>query len=272
MSTELIPRATVREFVQTYIEERERVRAAIESMRLAQSNLDARFQLGNTSSPFTVSIDGTWAGTKFDTAKALARLERDAWNFIVNQLDIWRIMSVARANELHDLIDSGGLPPLTEESAEQLARQYIEGIDTLIDEYAREVFDWLRPRAGTKPAKYQTNRQDVVGQRVVLWRIFDTVHFKFFKTYRMTDSDAEQRLRTIENLFHALAGKGSTGKGYRSELQTSIETSKDGLGQTEYFGFRACKNGNLHIQFRREDLLAELNRRAGGMNFKTAKP
>lgn len=259
------------DFIRTYTEERERVRFAIESMQLAQTNLDARFQLGALSSPFTVSINGEWAGTKFDLDKALARLEREAWTFIVNRLDIWRIMSVARATELKSLIDSNGLPPLTKESAGQLARQYIDGIDTLVDEYAREVFDWLRPRTGTKPAKYKTNNREIVGSRVVLWKIFDTVHFKFFGTYRMKDSDAEQRLRTIENLFHTLAGKGSTGKGYRSELQTAIEASKDGTGQTEYFEFRACKNGNLHLQFLSLGLLAELNRRAGGMNLSEKK-
>jgi hypothetical protein len=270
-STELIPRVTIREFVQTYVEERERVRAAIESLKTAQSNLAARFQLGTLSSPFTVSIDGTWAGTKFDTTKALARLERDAWKFIVDRLDIWRIMSVARANELRGFIDRNELPEISEESVEQLARQYIEGIDRLVDEYAREVFDHLRPRSRTKSAKYKTNRKDVVGDRAILTSIVDTKHFDFFKTYRMHDSEAEQRLRTIENLFLALDGKGSTGKGYRSELQSKIEASKDGIGQTEYFAFRACQNGNLHLSFRRPDLVAELNRRAGGMNLRSGK-
>ena len=267
METAIVTRATVREFVQTYTEERERVRAAIESLELAQANLDARFQMGATSSPFTVSMNGEWSGTKFDSTKALQRLERDAWTFIVNRLDIWRIMSVARAEELRGLIKRNELPEIGIESVEQLARQYIKGVDTLVDELAREVFDSLRPREGGWQRKYKTNRQDVVGSRVVIPGIIDLVNFRFFKTYRLTDSKSEQRLRTIENLFHALDGKGTTGKGYHSELQALIETSKGGHGKTEYFGFRACKNGNLHLEFLRLDLLVELNRRAGGKNL-----
>jgi hypothetical protein len=227
-SDALVTRATVREFVQTYVEERERVRGAIESLKLAQSNLDARFQLGALSSPFTVSINGEWAGTKFDTTKALARLERDVWTFIVDRLDIWRIMSVERAAELRKQIDENLLPELTEESAMQLARGYIGKLDTLLDELIREVFDHLRPRERTLPGKFKTNRRDVVGSRVVLPRIIDDKMLSMMNKYCMKDCESEQRLRTIENLFHALAGKGSTGKGYQSELQTAIEASKDG--------------------------------------------
>ena len=89
--------------------------------------------------------------------------------------------------------------------------------------------------------------------------------------YRVRYDKSQQQLQTLENVFIALDGKGITGNGYRSDLENAIHASEDGTGQTEYFDFRAYKNGNLHLLFRRSDLLAELNRRAGGMNLSEKK-
>jgi len=45
-------------------------------------------------------------------------------------------------------------------------------------------------------------------------------------------------------------------------LVDAINTS-NGTGETEYFKFKACKNGNLHLEFKRMDLVSKLNQLAG---------
>ena len=41
-----------------------------------------------------------------------------------------------------------------------------------------------------------------------------------------------------------------------------------GKGETPLFGFRVFRNGNLHIEFKRPDLLDRLNRIAGGARLR----
>lgn len=273
MSTDLAIRSTVREAVRCFDEAKSNIIAAVGMLMSTQTSLDAVFKLGghrgvtirmNRHRHSEIDIDYV------DLDFMLKRMEQDAWTFIVDRLDIWRIMSEARAKELRDWIEKGELPPLTEDSAMQLARGYMGNLDNLLNEFVTEVFDWLRPRFehghGYNGAQFRTNRWEVIGPKVIREMIIDCDDAKHGK-FRVRYDSAQQRLSTLENLFIALDGKGTTGKGYRSELENAINTSKDGTGQTEYFGFRACKKGTLHIEFLRLDLLAEFNRRAGGMNF-----
>jgi hypothetical protein len=60
-----------------------------------------------------------------------------------------------------------------------------------------------------------------------------------------------------------LDGKGVPG-GYASPLMDAIQTSRTGTGETDYFEFRCCVNRNLHITFKRLDLVKQLNAVAGG--------
>lgn len=278
-SDALTLRKTVPELVRVFREAVANVRSACGMLKATQKNLDDHFKLGGNTGVNVRLKRNKYTGfdaSDVDVEHVVKCMERDAWRSIVDRLDIWRIMSEERAKELRTLIDEDGLPELTEENALQLAAGYMGKIGTLLDELVKEVFDWLRPRfdeygRGYHGAQYKTNQREVVGNRVVCsWMIDrdDAKRGRFHVRY----GEAQQRLHTLENLFRALDGKGSTGKGYHSDLENAINASKDGTGETEYFRFRACKNGNLHIEFTRSDLLAEFNRRAGGMNLKEAKP
>ncbi len=272
MSNEgLVQRATVRELIQCFDEAKAQVTTAFSMLHNAQQSLDDRFKLGGHTG---VSIylerishrSTSWLDLEF----TLKEMEKQAWYHVVNRLDIWRVMSEARASELRKQIDEGTLPPLTEDTAMQLAAAYMGNLDKLIDELTKEIFDWLRPRVDDHGrtycgGQYKTNNREVVGPRVIREFMIERSHMGGFRV--RYDGSSAQRLRTLENLFLALDGKGSTGKGYQSEIQSAIEREKSGVGRTEYFGFKACKNGNLHIEFLREYLLAELNRRAGGKNL-----
>lgn len=267
METAIVTRATVRELIQCFVEAKESVRVAYSMLTTAQKSLDDRFKLGNHNGvSIYLETRGHRSADYLDVEYTVKEMEKQAWRSIVDRLDIWRVMSEKRAEELRKHIDDGTLPELTEDTAMQLAAAYVGNVDKLIDELTKEVFDWLRPRIDEEGrvyngGKYKTNKRDVIGSKVIRsCFVRENGHVNY--------GSCQQRLLTLENLFRALDGKGSTGKGYYSNLENAINASKDGTGKTEYFGFRACKNGNLHLEFLRSDLLAELNRRAGGKNFR----
>jgi hypothetical protein len=274
-STAIVTRATIRELIQCFEEAKENVRVAYSMVLSAQKRLDDRFKLGgHTGVSIYLERHGHRSADHLDAEFAVKEMEKQAWRSIVDRLDIWRVMPEKRAAELRKHIEDGTLPELTEDTAMQLAQAYVGNVDKLIDELTKEVFDWLRPRVDIEGrtyngGKFKTNKRDVIGKRVVREFMVELSYMGGFHV--RYGGEASQRLRTLENLFRALDGKGSTGTGYQSELQTAIEREKSGIGQTEYFKFRACKKGTLHIEFLREDLLAELNRRAGGMNLRSGK-
>lgn len=79
----------------------------------------------------------------------------------------------------------------------------------------------------------------------------------------------------MENVFHALDGKGSISKSHRGLLVDAIEALEwrgDGRGETELFEFRCFRNGNLHLRFKRLDLLKRFNQRAGGKRLRQKPP
>ena len=127
-----------------------------------------------------------------------------------------------------------------------------------IEEAVREVFEFLRPRN----SRYKTNTEFEIGKRVILFALEN----KWGGGFRV-DHYREQNIRAIDNVFHALDGNGTI-KSHRGPLIDAIEASKDGTGETEYFRFRCFRNRNLHLEFKRLDLVAKLNAVAGGMRLR----
>lgn len=265
-STDIVPRATVRELIACYEQAVADVTEAFRLLSGAQKSLDARFKLGGTYSSITVTTDGCHVPS-LQLTKALARLERDAWSNIIDRLDVRRMMPTAKVKQLEEQIETNKMPPLTEDTAMQLAAQCLSQLDTLLDELVAEVFDWLRPQERTTESKYKRNQRDVVGKRVVLPGAVKKHPTNGYTVHSYTS----QQLSCLENVFLALDGKGSVHRGYYSALYNAINESADGNGSTTYFQFRCHKNSNLHLEFLRDDLLAEFNRRAGGMHLKSGK-
>ncbi len=80
-------------------------------------------------------------------------------------------------------------------------------------------------------------------------------------------------MTAMDNVFHMLDGKGIP-PGYNGPLITAInQTGPEGKGQTDYFKFALyAGNGNMHLEFRRIDLVDQLNSVAGGGALRKPKP
>lgn len=48
-------------------------------------------------------------------------------------------------------------------------------------------------------------------------------------------------------------------------------TFAEGKGETEYFRFKCYHNGNLHLEFKRPDLVQKINAIVGGLTLKGAQ-
>lgn len=192
-------------------------------------------------------------------ARVLESAERQIWGAIVHRSGIFRMLSHKRAVEVGDQLEKGELPPLTHAEVQRWLDNARGSADALLREKIDEVFDWLRPRS-----KLKSNNKVVVGKRVIVGYVVERAN-PCWGWKPQVNYHAIHRLTSLETLFSTMAGMGERTKGWKSDLQTAIDGAdpEDPRGETVFFKFRACRNGNLHLEFRRPDLLARLNQIAG---------
>ena len=186
----------------------------------------------------------------------IARIKKDAWAVIVERMELRRLLSIQRRNELDAQIEKGELPELTDESVLALFETSAANVNTYMEEAVKEVFEFLRPRQ----SKYKTNTEFELGKRVILvWQVEKGWNGGPFRVNYHRD----KYLTALDNVFSMVDGKGPI-KTYHGPLYDAITNSPDGTGRTDYFKFRCCVNGNLHLEFLRHDLVTRLNAIAGG--------
>ena len=189
----------------------------------------------------------------------MKELKKDVWQVLIDRMELRRILSVKRNKELRRQIETGeDLPDIDEAQILAMLEGTLANTGAFIEEAVQEVFEYLRPRH----SHYKTNTEFEIGKRVILFAL----ETKWGGGFRV-DHYREQHIRAIDNVFHALDGNGTI-KTHRGPLIDAIEAAKDGAGETDYFRFRCFRNRNLHLEFKRLDLVAKLNAIAGGMRLR----
>jgi hypothetical protein len=184
---------------------------------------------------------------------AIKIIERNAWRYVLDQIQVWTILSEKAAKNLRDDLEKGKLPTPTPENVTATLETFMAQAGDLFEQALLEVFDWLRPGRWDT---HKTNQMYQVGPKVI---INDAVQTYYVSSYY------DQRLRALDNVFHHLDGKRPPQ--YPGTLVTTINDAVRNRGirecETESFACKWFGNGNLHVTFKRLDLLKELNRRGG---------
>lgn len=190
-----------------------------------------------------------------DVERDLAKyFERQAWKSTIDEIQILNVMGVEDSKKLRKQLEDGELPDYTVDNVMSV----ILGLGTQAKDFAksavREVFDFLTPIR----SEHKTNSAFRVGRRAI---IRYGVEKMWGGGFRVSYSK-QDRLRAMDGVFHILDGKGPMVDG-RGPLIESIQNGK-ATGETNYFRWKCFKNQNLHIEFRRLDLVKELNFVAAG--------
>lgn len=271
MSADLITRNTVRTLVTEFQRAELAVREHFAGLHAAMDRVNGAFGIGGEHRVGGLSIypsRGSHHYASFDAddvEHALMMLRRQAWDVLAARLEIRKAMSSAALAEFERQIQSEDPPPITEETTVAWMLHMVSTQGERFQAKCVEVFDAMRPRSDDR--KYKTNKPYEIGERVVLtWM----VEPNWIGGWRVR-YDHKQRFTTaLESVFRGLDGKGyaSSTSQHGSELEDAICSSATGRGETEYFEFKCFKNGNLHLRFKRPDLVARLNQVAGGMRLR----
>ncbi len=254
---------TIAKMVEVYQYEVGRVRRSYEMLADSEKKLESAF--GKEYSDFSTMPEHYILNIK----PIMDRLKCNAWRAIVNRLQLRHLLSSKRWKELDKKLDDPKqMPKITVENVNDLLETYQQKAVEFLKEAIVEVYDYLRPHAESFAMGYKTNQKNAyleIGPKLILTRM---THMMYGDKFSVNTHD-EQDLISMDRIFSHLDGyKAMSGKSYKSPAIDAINSSKDGLAETDFFKFKIYKNGNLHVEFKRLDLLAKFNAIAGGTNIK----
>lgn len=263
----LIPHHTAREMARIYREATAEIKQHMMGISEQSTLLSDTFNGpdaddGNYRDGFAFGFDfhGNRSGTNDDGVAEwiFKEYKKIAWKIMIHRLGLRNIMSLKKRAEFDRQLESGELPEICEETIVGLLSGLLEQAKDFAKEASREVFDILRPQGWA--SKYKTNDSFRIGKRVILPMRVERCYGG--KTFRASYHH-EQSLIAIDGVFHLLDGKGIM-REHGGPLVSAIAASKDGKGETDFFVFKCFKNRNLHLQFKRLDLVKQLNLLAAG--------
>lgn len=196
--------------------------------------------------------------------QAIKRLRHNVWDRIVELLELRKWLSVGKWDELNRLIDRDEMPEITHESVGQFVAGLVDQRGDLLKDAVQETFEFLRPAPRASVKTFKCNSEMEVPPKVILTRVV----YGFLSSGGL-NYDREQHILAMERVFAMLDGKGEISKSHYSEIGLALRSGP--TGETPHFRFRACANGNLHLWFKRLDLLKRFNEIAGGKRLRPEK-
>jgi len=255
---ELIEHQTITAIVDNVDEAHKEVTAAFGLLSTAKKRLAAALGDDHNSSNQIIPHRNYYGDSIFEKPEDCHKMiTKNAWRYILNQTGLNHYMTAKRQKELSEQIDNDQLPPLTVENIVGTLQGLAGKIDGLLMESVKEVFNWLRPQNAWDNGKLKTNHKFFVGEKAIVYGVERNYRGGFMVRYRY-----EGNFRALGNVFSILDGKGVVK--YPDDFYTRFNEamSKAGAGdkfEDEYFECKCYSNGNLHIKFKRADLLAKLN-------------
>lgn len=198
-----------------------------------------------------------------DPEETITELRRDIWGYLIERAAFRKAMSVRAWKELSEKIEKETPPPITAETIQGMIDQFQADMPAMLKEAVAEVFEFLRPPG----SEYKTNSEFEIGERVVLSNYIGQGYGRTWDTEHWHD----QQLIALENVFAMVDGKVAERSGHYSNVALEIKRiplDEKCHGATPLFEFRGFRNGNLHLKFRRMDLVRKLNAVAGGARLK----
>ena len=264
---DLVKRRSATDLARVWQEQKERIERAFAEIADAQHVLGLHFssdptdlEPGQHDFHIRVKVDHRLDFSKPEPS--LLDLRHRVWDRIIDLSGVRQLLSIDEAKKLDGLIRNRELPEITPDSVRDLANSYRSQIGELHAAAVREVFEMLRPRW----SRYKTNTEFELGEKVILsgW-----VRLLVGRNHFDLNYDHHAEATALENVFRALDGQGQVAKSHFPDLYHAIEKAgPEGIGETSLFAFKCFANGNLHLKFKRADLVTALNRVAGGHRLK----
>lgn len=245
--TDIVQRQTVEGMVIAYQTASTQIEAAWETITTALADMEAAF--GSRiwyDLEFPKSLhNGEFAG----------RLKRVVWLSIADRMEVRRLMSSRRAKEFDAELHTGTLPEITVDNIIATTAGWAGQTRDFMGEALVEAFNILRPQT-----HHKSNNSFTIGPKIVLTGMVRERLGGWSVSY---GGWPENTLRVLDNVFSLLDGQGPIKDGCGPTYQAIYGAKEKPEGETAYFRLKWFQNGNLHMTFKRRDLVDKLLREAG---------
>ena len=249
----MIEYTTAERLAAIYNSEIEQIKTACNQLSASTKRLQEAFSYDYG---FTVGLQYKSRGHYDDQVdKIIEGMKLDAWKAILQKLNIRRLMSSKRAKELDEALDGRGepLPDISPETIIQVANGYAASVNEFLEEAVAEEYDFWRP--SKRYADYKRNSEWKLNEKIIRPYVVERGYGN--SRFRCNHHN-QQHVTALDNIFSLLAGRGPVAE-YKGPLVTAIEQSDDGVAETDMFKVRCHNNGNIHLTFKRRDLLELFN-------------
>lgn len=170
------------------------------------------------------------------------------WNHLIQATNLERLMDRTARDAFRRQLQEDP-PPATADNCEATLRQLMGDADMIFKRGIATAFSQLDRR-------FRSHDGFKVGSRIVLSYVLST--------YGAWVGARDETLRDIERTFHTLDGKphperGAGVCGLIDEAKRRAFTLQPFEVETEYFRVRGFRNGNVHLWFKRPDLVERVN-------------
>ena len=209
-------------------------------------------------------------------------IERHAWRSFIDDLHLREVLSIEARKKLDEQLDShrrgygdnAPLPPFTEENVFGFFEQTCANFPNLIKEALREVFKWLTPSQQWTGCK--TSNEFKIGKKVVLCYVANPCYSGGLQV----DYDRRAQVDALGNALSMLDGKGVRKSRCEKEEDRKLtgsytnawdhEWKKALIYEDDYLIAKPFSNRNVHITFKRLDLIEKINQAGAEAALKEA--
>jgi len=233
----------------------EMLRAAGETLRKAAPAADGMMMTQDQRK----SVFGSYEVGKREEFLAIARqmVDADCWTSVVKTVDLERLMDKKAKDELRAQLRTSP-PPFTEETAASTLEKFAGEAGMIFRRGIAEVFSSLDRR-------FRTHTGWKIGSRVILSSAFDEWgHWNYHRNHRDTLQDIERTFLILDGRkavaqYAGIVGEIDAARRAEGRCLSARQTEVEG----EFFKVRIFQNGNAHLWFKRDDLVAIANRMIG---------
>lgn len=275
-STDLVEYSTASAMAECYEREMANIRRLMIELGEAKDRLARMFiKEGGYGSDFGFSINyrtRLYALDEVGASQIEAYLHRAAWAALVDKLDIRKLMSSAAVKKLNEQLEGKSrydekpepLPDITADNIMAVLTDMIGRSGEFLEEKIREEYNWWRPHT----ERHVTDNVNCLDEKLIKGWV---VERGFHRCTWDVRYDYRCHVTALDSVMHMLDGAGIS-ESYDGDLLTAIRAADiTGKGESKYFKFACFKNGNIHLRFKRLDLLALFNQVAAGQNLPQAR-
>ena len=257
-----------REYAETAVIQHQTIQSIVDNVDQARRDVEQAFtfllgakeRLKSVLGCDNTHYDSLWSDRISDYdlkktgQKVQAHIAQNAWRYVLAQTEIMVYMTEQRRKELYEQLNKGDFPTLTVANVLSTLQGMHDQLGNLLLESVREVFQWLRPRNDD----HKTNKKYKIGSKVIILNAVDShyggeAHINYWR---------EVNFRSLGNVLSLLDGQGV--QKYPHDLITHLRVALKSAPWGEWVDvpYMRCKpygNGNLHVQFVRQDLVDRLN-------------